>query len=242
MEEERLSILLEAWNAPEAGARAALLERALAPGGIYYADPHLPDPVTDRAGLEAFLVEFRRRLPEGRLEAGAVVSHHGHACTPFVLSNGTQRLGSGMFFADLDGAGRVARLVGFVAVSPDPEIAPLAIELRGISKSFGAVQANKDIDLPVRRGTIHGIVGENGAGKSTLMSILYGFYQADAGEIRINGKAIRIPDSQAAIAAGIGMVHQHFMLVEPFTVLENVILGAEDGPCCGPRWPRRAAS
>jgi simple sugar transport system ATP-binding protein len=105
----------------------------------------------------------------------------------------------------------------------------LAIELVGISKSFGPVQANKDIHLKVRRGTIHGIVGENGAGKSTLMSILYGFYNADAGEIRIGGAPTPIPDSQAAIAAGIGMVHQHFMLVEPFTVLENVILGAEDG-------------
>jgi general nucleoside transport system ATP-binding protein len=108
--------------------------------------------------------------------------------------------------------------------SPD-----LAIELVGISKSFGSVQANRDIHLRVRRGTIHGIVGENGAGKSTLMSILYGFYEADAGEIRINGRPTPIHDSNAAIAAGIGMVHQHFMLVEPFTVLENVILGAEDG-------------
>ncbi|PZQ47044.1 MAG: heme ABC transporter ATP-binding protein [Rhodovulum sulfidophilum] len=107
--------------------------------------------------------------------------------------------------------------------------APFAIELAGISKSFGPVQANRDIDVAVRRGTIHGIVGENGAGKSTLMSILYGFYQADAGEIRVNGIPTAIPDSHAAIAAGIGMVHQHFMLVEPFTVLENVILGAEDG-------------
>ncbi len=111
---------------------------------------------------------------------------------------------------------------------------PLAIELVGISKSFGPVQANKDIHLAVRRGTIHGIVGENGAGKSTLMSILYGFYQADSGEIRIDGRPLTIPDSQAAIAAGIGMVHQHFMLVEPFTVLENVILGAEDGPLLRP--------
>jgi ABC-type uncharacterized transport system ATPase subunit len=111
---------------------------------------------------------------------------------------------------------------------------PLAIELVGISKSFGAVQANKDIHLKVRRGTIHGIVGENGAGKSTLMSILYGFYHADAGEIRINGVPVAIPNSQAAIRAGIGMVHQHFMLVEPFTVLENVILGAEDGPLLRP--------
>jgi simple sugar transport system ATP-binding protein len=109
------------------------------------------------------------------------------------------------------------------------EAPPLAIELRGISKSFGPVQANRDIDLAVRRGTIHGIIGENGAGKSTLMSILYGFYQADAGEIEVNGKSVAIPDSRAAISAGIGMVHQHFMLVEPFTVLENIILGAEDG-------------
>ncbi len=106
---------------------------------------------------------------------------------------------------------------------------PYAIELEGISKSFGPVQANQDINLAVPAGTIHGIVGENGAGKSTLMSILYGFYQADAGTIRIHGQATAIPDSQSAIRAGIGMVHQHFMLVEPFTVLENVILGAEDG-------------
>jgi len=113
-----------------------------------------------------------------------------------------------------------------------------AIELLGISKSFGAVQANKDIHLTVRRGTIHGIVGENGAGKSTLMSILYGFYQADAGEIRIGGVPTRIPDSQAAIRSGIGMVHQHFMLVEPFTVLENVILGAEDGALVRPALAR----
>ena len=107
--------------------------------------------------------------------------------------------------------------------------ASLAIELRGISKSFGPVQANRDISIEVRRGTIHGIIGENGAGKSTLMSILYGFYRADAGEIRIGGKRVEIPDSQAAIDAGIGMVFQHFKLVENFTVLENVILGAEDG-------------
>lgn len=102
-----------------------------------------------------------------------------------------------------------------------------AIELRGISKAFGTVQANKDISIKVKRGTIHGIVGENGAGKSTLMSILYGFYRADAGEIFINGARTEIPNSPAAIRAGIGMVFQHFKLVENFTVLENVILGAE---------------
>ncbi|MGB3688304.1 MAG: ABC transporter ATP-binding protein [Jannaschia helgolandensis] len=105
----------------------------------------------------------------------------------------------------------------------------LAIELRGISKAFGPVQANKDISIQVKCGTIHGIIGENGAGKSTLMSILYGFYRADSGEVFIGGKKTEIPDSQAAIDAGIGMVFQHFKLVENFTVLENVILGAEDG-------------
>ena len=105
-----------------------------------------------------------------------------------------------------------------------------AIELQGISKAFGPVQANKDISIRVMPGTIHGIIGENGAGKSTLMSILYGFYKADAGEIFINGQRTEISDSQAAISAGIGMVFQHFKLVQNFTVLENVILGAEDGP------------
>ncbi len=109
-----------------------------------------------------------------------------------------------------------------------------AIELKGISKAFGPVQANKDISLSVMPGTIHGIIGENGAGKSTMMSILYGFYKADKGEIWINGKHTEIPDSQAAIAAGIGMVFQHFKLVENFTVLENVILGAEDGALLRP--------
>ena len=104
---------------------------------------------------------------------------------------------------------------------------PYAIELRKICKRFGQVQANKNIDLQVQRGTIHGIVGENGAGKSTLMSILYGFYQADSGDILINGKPTTIKSSNDAIAAGIGMVHQHFMLVDTFTVLENVLLGAE---------------
>jgi ABC-type uncharacterized transport system ATPase subunit len=104
----------------------------------------------------------------------------------------------------------------------------IAIELRGIDKSFGLVHANKNINLTVRKGTIHGIIGENGAGKSTLMSILYGFYQADSGDIVVDGSTVTIKDPNAAIAHGIGMVHQHFMLVENFTVLENVMLGAED--------------
>ncbi|RWB96816.1 ABC transporter ATP-binding protein [Mesorhizobium sp.] len=106
-------------------------------------------------------------------------------------------------------------------------MAQAAIELIGINKSFGAVRANRDINLEIARGTIHGIVGENGAGKSTLMSILYGFYQADSGEIRVGGKPASIKSPNDAIALGIGMVHQHFMLVDNFTVLENVILGAE---------------
>ncbi|RWP37196.1 MAG: ABC transporter ATP-binding protein [Mesorhizobium sp.] len=106
-------------------------------------------------------------------------------------------------------------------------MAQAAIELIGINKSFGAVRANRDINLEIARGTIHGIVGENGAGKSTLMSILYGFYQADSGEIHVGGKPASIKSPNDAIALGIGMVHQHFMLVDNFTVLENVILGAE---------------
>ena len=125
-----------------------------------------------------------------------------------------------------------------VTASPSPpsetaaiggsEPAP-AVELIEIDKRFGAVHANRDVSLKIAKGTIHGIVGENGAGKSTLMSILYGFYEADAGEIRINGKPKRIRSSKDAITAGIGMVHQHFMLVDPFTVIENVMLGAESG-------------
>jgi len=104
-----------------------------------------------------------------------------------------------------------------------------AVELIGIDKRFGAVHANRNVSLKIAKGTIHGIVGENGAGKSTLMSILYGFYEADRGAIKINGKPARIRSSKDAIAAGIGMVHQHFMLVDPFTVIENVMLGAESG-------------
>ena len=110
----------------------------------------------------------------------------------------------------------------------DTAAAP-AIELVGIDKRFGPVHANKNINMLVPKGTIHGIIGENGAGKSTLMSILYGFYSADSGEIRVNGKAVTIRTSQDAIKTGIGMVHQHFMLVENFTVLENIVLGAEGG-------------
>ncbi len=99
--------------------------------------------------------------------------------------------------------------------------------MRHIEKRFGAVHANRDVHLSVQAGTVHGIVGENGAGKSTLMSILYGFYQADGGEIEIDGRPVRIAGSRDAIALGIGMVHQHFMLVDTLSALDNVMLGAE---------------
>ena len=104
-----------------------------------------------------------------------------------------------------------------------------AIDLIGIEKRFGDVHANKDVTLSIARGSIHGIVGENGAGKSTLMSILYGFYEADRGSIRINGENVVIRSPKHAIALGIGMVHQHFMLVDPLSVLDNIMLGAEGG-------------
>ncbi len=105
----------------------------------------------------------------------------------------------------------------------------IAIELIDINKSFGNVHANKDVNLKVTKGKIHGIVGENGAGKSTLMNILYGFYHADSGVIKVNGEEVIIKDSAAAISLGVGMVHQHFMLVDRFTVLENIMLGSEAG-------------
>ena len=103
------------------------------------------------------------------------------------------------------------------------------IELRNITKRFGAVLANDAVSIKVEPGTIHAIVGENGAGKSTAMRIAYGFYTSDSGEILINGAVRDIRTPHDAIALGIGMVHQHFMLVEPMTVAENIVLGAEPG-------------
>ena len=113
-----------------------------------------------------------------------------------------------------------------------------AIELVGINKSFGPVHANKNIHLAVRKGSVHGIVGENGAGKSTLMSILYGFYTADSGTIKVDDAIQTITDPSHALRLGIGMVHQHFMLVDNFTVLENIILGVEDSALLGPSLSR----
>jgi ABC-type uncharacterized transport system ATPase subunit len=104
-----------------------------------------------------------------------------------------------------------------------------AVSLCGITKRFGAVVANHSVSIDIAKGSIHGIIGENGAGKSTCMSILYGFYQADEGTILIGGKPVRIATSAQAIRLGIGMVHQHFMLVDTFTVLENLVLGVEGG-------------
>ena len=103
------------------------------------------------------------------------------------------------------------------------------LELKNIKKTFGDCVANEDVSLTVHRGTIHAIVGENGAGKSTAMKIVYGFYTPDGGEISLNGNAVTIRNPHDAIALGIGMVHQHFMLVDTMTVAENIILGAETG-------------
>ena len=126
-----------------------------------------------------------------------------------------------------------------------PQTASVALDEGRLTTA--ALPANRDINLRVERGTTHGIVGENGAGKSTLMSILYGFYRPDAGEIRVNGQPLTITDSQAAIRAGIGMVFQHFKLVRNFSVLENVILtlvvtAADSGARAARPGPRRIAA
>ncbi len=101
------------------------------------------------------------------------------------------------------------------------------VQMKGITKYFGGFCALNNVNLSVKKGTIHSLLGENGAGKSTLMNILYGLYQADKGEILINGKNVQMKGPSSAISHGIGMVHQHFMLVENFTVAQNMILGSE---------------
>ncbi len=108
------------------------------------------------------------------------------------------------------------------------EESPYVIEMRHITKVFPGIKANDDITIQLKRGEIHALLGENGAGKSTLMSVLFGLYQPDGGEIVYNGKPVKINSPNDATALGIGMVHQHFKLVDCFTVLENIILGAED--------------
>ena len=103
----------------------------------------------------------------------------------------------------------------------------VAVELRHITKRFPGVIANKDVSIKVETGSVHALVGENGAGKSTVMKILYGMQRPDSGQILVNGKEVRFKNPNDAIDAGIGMVHQHFMLADNFTVLENIILGSE---------------
>lgn len=104
-----------------------------------------------------------------------------------------------------------------------------AVELREVCKRFGSVQANLDISLSVGKGSIHGIIGENGAGKSTAMKVLYGLYAPDSGAVLLDGNVRRWKSPREAIAAGVGMVHQHFMLGKPYSALDNIILGSE--PC-----------
>src|SRR5215468_11075982 len=101
------------------------------------------------------------------------------------------------------------------------------LELRGITKRFPGVVADDHVDFDLRDGEVHALLGENGAGKSTLMNILYGLYHADEGEIRVNGEPVRIHSPKDAISRGIGMVHQHFMLIPVMTVAENIVLGQE---------------
>ncbi|MEN9962490.1 MAG: hypothetical protein RIS66_903, partial [Actinomycetota bacterium] len=103
----------------------------------------------------------------------------------------------------------------------------MKLELRGITKRFGTMVANDNVNLVAQPGEIHCLLGENGAGKSTLMNVLYGLYQADGGDILLDDKVVKFTGPGDAMAAGIGMVHQHFMLIPVFTVAENVILGHE---------------
>ena len=105
--------------------------------------------------------------------------------------------------------------------------APPIIELRGITKRFPGIVANDHIDFDLRRGEVHALLGENGAGKSTLMNVVYGLYRSDEGEIVVDGKPVVFHSPNDAIRAGIGMVHQHFMLIPVMTVAENIVLGHE---------------
>src|SRR2546426_6800504 len=126
-----------------------------------------------------------------------------------------------------------------VAPTQEREI-PLAVEMRDICKAWPGVVANDHVNLEVRKGEIHALVGENGAGKSTLMNILYGLIHPDSGEIYINGQLVHIAGPRDAIRLKIGMVHQHFMLIPPLTVAENIVLGHEPGRVASTYDARRA--
>src|ERR671931_175018 len=114
------------------------------------------------------------------------------------------------------------------------------LELRDITKRFGDVLANDHINIRVEPGTVHAIVGENGAGKSTARRIAYGFYNPDSGEIVVDGEPRRVETPHDAIRLGVGMVHQHFMLVDTMTVAENIVLGAEPGTAASIDLPKAA--
>ena len=116
---------------------------------------------------------------------------------------------------------------GSGAGAAGPSGAPVVLEMRGVTKTFGPVTANDDVSLVLHRGEILGLLGENGAGKSTLMKILYGLYRPDSGTISVDGETVQIRDPKDAVRRGIGMVHQHFTLIPPLTVAENIVLGAE---------------
>src|ERR1700712_4789853 len=120
-----------------------------------------------------------------------------------------------------------------------PVSAPPAVQLTGITKRFPGVVANSNINITVRRGTVHALVGENGAGKSTVMKTLYGMHRPDEGPVAVDGEVLTFASPADAIAAGIGMVHQHFMLADNLTVWENIVLGSE--PVAGGRLDSRGA-
>lgn len=103
----------------------------------------------------------------------------------------------------------------------------LVVEMRNITKKFGDFTANDGINLDIRKGEVHALLGENGAGKSTLMNMLYGLFQPTDGQIFINGEEVKFKDPNDAIKKGLGMVHQHFMLIQPFNIVENIVLGME---------------
>ena len=119
---------------------------------------------------------------------------------------------------------------------------PPLVVIRSLTKRFPGVVANDDVSLELRAGEVHALIGENGAGKSTLMRVLYGIYPSDGGSIEVRGREVRIHSPRDAIAHGIGMVHQHFVLVDPFTVAENVILGQEGSQLLHPDEANRRVS